>query len=1085
MIDFKLINKTWLLSRLFCLILLLFMQSGFTQNAPVAFEMQNNMAAQKVYGQTAFNTSGAATTQTGMKVPWHTAIDPTTGKVFISDRNNNRILRFATIDKYQNGEAAEAVLGQPNFTTSTASTTEVGLNRPHGIFVDNTGILWVADHGSARVLRFDSASYKADGAPANGVLGQADFTSGVSNRNGLVGANTMARPRALYVESDGTLWVADEFNNRILRFDSASTKTNGADADGVLGQANLTSNSSGLSQSGLNAPTGLNLDNNGRLYVADFRNYRVLWWNNAKSIANGANADGLLGQSSYALKNWGTTQNKFRSPIQLSVDPKGRFLAVSDYLSYRVKIYLNPGRLSGLVDADYVLGQPNFTSKTYNNGGISATSISRPAGIFIYQDADFETLLYIADYSNNRVKLHSLLDDSNSDPNTPVSGSLAATELDGDTLTFTIISNTSYGTTVLNNDTTGDYTYTPVNAASNYNDKLIYSVCDIDGCDTSVVYFKIEVGPSITWDGTSWSNGQSSIVSGGPSSDPLDSVMFMLIQAGDTAHIVEAIKIANITLEANANLVVDPNNCMTVLNSTTIDPTAGILLASSSETAYSQYIGPAMDNTTVEMTLNNYGWHQLASPISGKTLADISITNSLGNSGNLIYANSSIVAYGDTSQFRIYDTQAYRGDYASSFAETDSLNIGYGNDVGYTNAYGTWFGGMSTDAFDGTVGCMLFVNATVTDDSPLPVTISVTGTTNDTIKTTTTDVDNYGWNLVSNPYPTALDWEAIEERLDLVPATTGKFNNTISIWEPDAQNYAIYMAEDGSGTSGTNVNGGTSATLSQGARYIAPFQSFWVQRTDLEGENSGLSSPINLDIEPTDRANCESPKHFKMAAPTEHARLRLSNSSNTYTDELVINFREDYTSELSMNKDAYKLPSINSDVALLMTQVEDKNLVIHGRNLPESGCSIPLLIEAKLGKNLTLDLTEIPEGYTVWLEEIATGNYYPLNDTPFKYTNFKRGLNHSFNLVFKTSNEQPNPVGLNYTTEGESLLLEFEQAGAHKQLFVEDILGRVIFQRSINENTESLEIDISGWAKQSYLIRVVAGDKVSVTRLIF
>lgn len=45
-----------------------------------------------------------------------------------------------------------------------------------------------------------------------------------------------------------------------------------------------------------------------------------------------------------------------------------------------------------------VLGQPNFTSNTANNGGIGASTLSNPQGA--YSDG---TRLYIADYSNFRI----------------------------------------------------------------------------------------------------------------------------------------------------------------------------------------------------------------------------------------------------------------------------------------------------------------------------------------------------------------------------------------------------------------------------------------------------------------------------------------------------------------------------------------------------------------------------------------------------------------------------------------------------------------------------------------------------------
>jgi hypothetical protein len=76
----------------------------------------------------------------------------------------------------------------------------------------------VADSSNHRVLRFDAAASKANGAAADGVLGQADFTSGSANRGGSVATNTLYGPNDVTVNQTGRLWVTDSGNNRVLAF---------------------------------------------------------------------------------------------------------------------------------------------------------------------------------------------------------------------------------------------------------------------------------------------------------------------------------------------------------------------------------------------------------------------------------------------------------------------------------------------------------------------------------------------------------------------------------------------------------------------------------------------------------------------------------------------------------------------------------------------------------------------------------------------------------------------------------------------------------------------------------------------------
>ena len=92
----------------------------------------------------------------------------------------------------------------------------------------STGALYVSDSQNHRVLRFDNAESASDGAAADGVLGQADFTSNEPNRRKDVAANSFRWPKDLHVDASGNLWVADWLNHRVVRYDNVSAKADGA-----------------------------------------------------------------------------------------------------------------------------------------------------------------------------------------------------------------------------------------------------------------------------------------------------------------------------------------------------------------------------------------------------------------------------------------------------------------------------------------------------------------------------------------------------------------------------------------------------------------------------------------------------------------------------------------------------------------------------------------------------------------------------------------------------------------------------------------------------------------------------------------
>jgi hypothetical protein len=215
------------------------------------------------------------------------------------------------------------------------------MSGPSGVFVDSSGRLWVADWGNYRVLRFDNAAAKANGANADGVLGQPNFTS----HSPATTQSGMYYPEGVFVDSSGRLWVADTYNDRVLRFDNAASKANGANADGVLGQTFFISNSHATTQNGMAYPTGVAVDNaSGRLYVSEEDNNRILVFNSAAGLENGANASYVLGQQNFTTNTYGTSATTLSYPSGVFYDQVTKVLLAADLFNSRVLMYGKPSR---------------------------------------------------------------------------------------------------------------------------------------------------------------------------------------------------------------------------------------------------------------------------------------------------------------------------------------------------------------------------------------------------------------------------------------------------------------------------------------------------------------------------------------------------------------------------------------------------------------------------------------------------------------------------------------------------------------------------------------------------------------------
>jgi sugar lactone lactonase YvrE len=83
------------------------------------------------------------------------------------------------------------------------------------------------------VLGWSDAATFQNGAVADLVIGQPDLTS-TSCNNGGVSATTLCMPRSVAVDSAGNLYVADTANSRVLEYDSPFTLDRAADR--VFGQ---------------------------------------------------------------------------------------------------------------------------------------------------------------------------------------------------------------------------------------------------------------------------------------------------------------------------------------------------------------------------------------------------------------------------------------------------------------------------------------------------------------------------------------------------------------------------------------------------------------------------------------------------------------------------------------------------------------------------------------------------------------------------------------------------------------------------------------------------------------------------------
>ncbi len=376
---------------------------------PSSSAYYNNMSASVVVGQPDFTSSGTGLSVSALNGP--DSIIIVNNRLFVVDNGNNRVLIWNNIPT-QNNTLADVVLGQPNFTSSTANNGGVSastLNGPAGVYSDGTK-LYVADSNNRRILIWNTLP-TTNQQPADVVVGQPNFVT--------TSAGTTASKFGLtqYVLSTkGKLIIVDN-NWRVLIYNSVPT-TNGASADVVIGQTDMTTGSFGgldaahFGTAGSASARGLAVYNN-KLIIADNPNSRVLIYNSIP-ITNGVSADVVIGQpnmTSNTADNGGISCATIEGvPGEISVTPNGRLLIPDDG---RLLIF-NQIPTSNFQSADIVLGKPDCVTRT---AGVS----NKLTNTRIRGAIEFDQKLFISDASNNRVLIF-----SNQLPDTKLTNSLVS-----------------------------------------------------------------------------------------------------------------------------------------------------------------------------------------------------------------------------------------------------------------------------------------------------------------------------------------------------------------------------------------------------------------------------------------------------------------------------------------------------------------------------------------------------------------------------------------------------------------------------------------------------------------------------------
>lgn len=277
--------------------------------------------------------------------------------LYIVDLNNQRIRKIAPGGNI----STVAGNGTADFKGDGAAATSATLNFPSGVAVDGGGNVYIADKNNARIRKVVSSG------TISSVAGNG--TNSYGGDGALAPSAQLNVPSAVARDAAGNLFIADTGNHRIRR----------VNVDGAIstyagnGTAGFGGDGAAASAAQLNNPSGLVIDGDGNLYLADTGNHRV------RRITPGGTISSVAGTGTAGNAGDGgaATSAQLSYPSGLAIDTAGNV---------------------------YVADSGNNRVRRFAPGGSIATmptgSLNSPQGVAV----DLAGNLYTADLYNHRIQ---------------------------------------------------------------------------------------------------------------------------------------------------------------------------------------------------------------------------------------------------------------------------------------------------------------------------------------------------------------------------------------------------------------------------------------------------------------------------------------------------------------------------------------------------------------------------------------------------------------------------------------------------------------------------------------------------------
>ncbi len=458
---------------------------------------------------------------------------------------------------------------------------------------------------------------------------------------------------------------------------------------------------------------------------------------------------------------------------------------------------------------------------------------------------------------------------------------------------------------------------------------------------------------------------------------------------------------------------VEAGTCLTVHSGTTLDISAGDMIiesdasgdASLIELGTVSYTGGGEAN--VERYLTEGKWHLISSPVASAV-----------------------------SGMFVDDYLQYHSENTNGWTDITPLNT----PLDPAKGYALW-------TIDGAPTTEIFAGATNSGDKDFDFTLS-----------DLPDEDNEGWNLVGNPYPSAIDWDEVTKPANLSGAIW-LFDPTVG----DNGDYKYYIS-----------GGGDANTTTQ---YIPSGQGFFVRATAGAG---------TLTFQNDDRTH-GGQSFYKSG--NENPMLVLKASGNNITTQTAIRFIAEASKEVDRLYDVHRIITNSTNVPYLYSICAGEKMAINTLPSIEGNESIPLYFEAGTKGAYRFKATELeslPFDVPVFLEDPARQVKQDLRINPEYSFNYQKGEPRTFIIHFKDETDidelpQQHLVSNCYLSQN-SLHIDFAQPlTSNAQISIYNTAGQCVLQAETIQANNT--ISFQGTAGV-YFIHVRSNKQVFASKVI-